>query len=82
PLVEYYIFKTLPAVLPKGPLAVASHFIYSAKWEVLKEKDVNWLKGRYHSTSFYPFDAGHMFPLEQPKEAAQLVKQILEAKSK
>jgi pimeloyl-ACP methyl ester carboxylesterase len=73
---EYQIFCASAIRLGK-PIEVPSWFVYATKHGVLPQKDLAWNRRYFSKTVFLPFEAGHMFPLEQPEKTAQLVKEII-----
>ncbi len=76
-IVEYQIFKNTPSKVGKKNIAIPSHFIYGKSSDVLARKDVLWLQKKFTDTQFVPFSGGHMFPLDQPKQTAQLINQLI-----
>lgn len=54
-----------------------SYFLYSEKHEVLETSDLAWLKKAFRNTEFIGFPEGHMFPMEAPEKAANIIKQLV-----
>lgn len=75
--IEYQVFRELPDLKRNTTLKMPSHFIYSNQYKVLDPKDIQWLKSNLNQTDFRPFDGGHLFPLEQPEETAELIKSLI-----
>lgn len=89
--IETEIFRTLPLYIGRdvAPLRLQHQdlpqsqpkrfYIYSNHHHVTSKKDIKWLKNHFKYTKFIPFDGGHLFPLEQPRETAKLIKQLIES---
>lgn len=75
--VEYKIFKSMPVWLGNIPKSTPIDYIYSAKWEVLTEKEVSRLKSHFPHIRFHAFNGGHLFPFEKPDETAALLRSII-----
>ena len=75
--IEYEIFSTMPAYLGNLNFKVPAYFIYSNKFTVLSKIDLFYLKMVMKNTKFISFDGGHLFPLEKPKETAELISSII-----
>lgn len=78
--IEYDIFCKTPCFIGDTVLPMPSYFVYSAHKEVLQDADLAWLKKNFTRTKLIEFDGGHMFPMEQPAEAAQLIRSLIEEK--
>ncbi len=75
--IEYRLFCQTPTRLgPKNP-PIPSFFVYSTEYQVLSKTDVSWLKRNLKATRFIPFQAGHMFPLEEPQKTADLLNELM-----
>ena len=75
--VEYQVFRTMAHIPGKITFQMPSYFIYSVNYTVLQEKDIESLKRKFVNTQFIPFEGGHLFPLEQPAETAELIKNLI-----
>lgn len=75
--VEYQVFREFPNFKSKVTLPIPSHFIYSSYYNVLWKMDINWLKSRLQGTEFIKFDGGHLFPMEKPELAGDLIKNLI-----
>lgn len=81
PDIEAEIFKTNPTKLGNIQLKMPATYIYSSQYKTLKKGDIDWWKKTYkEQINFIEFDGGHMFPLEQPKATAALIKAIIDGK--
>jgi pimeloyl-ACP methyl ester carboxylesterase len=74
---EYRIFCKTPSTFGPFRLKVPLDYVYSTKMEVTSEKDINHLRSYFKGVPFHAFDAGHMFPLEQPEATANFIKQLI-----
>lgn len=75
--IEYQVFREFPNFKSKVTLPIPSHFIYSNQYKVLWKMDIAWLKSRLQGTEFIRFDGGHLFPMEKPREVAELIKGLI-----
>ncbi len=75
---EYQIFRTIPHRYGNRKLRMPSYFVHSSKFEVISPSDFRSIKRNFSNTEFISFDGGHMFPLEKPKETAELIKQLIQ----
>lgn len=77
--IEYEVFRTMAHIYGKVAFQMPSYFIYSNQYTVLQPKDIEALKHKFTNTQFIPFSGGHLFPLEQPKETADLIKLLIKS---
>lgn len=75
--IEYQVFRTMAHISGKIAFSMPSYFIYSAQHTVLQQKDIEALKHKFINTQFVPFEGGHLFPLEKPKETAELIQNLI-----
>lgn len=75
--IEYKVFTTTPIFLGNTELKVPHSFIYSNQYKTLQRNDIKWWKSSFKAMKFHEFDGGHLFPLEKPQTAAQLIKEII-----
>lgn len=74
--IEYQVFRTMAHIPGKITFSMPSYFIYSEAYSVLQKQDIDSLKRKFVNTTFIPFDGGHLFPFEKPKETAELIKTL------
>ncbi len=75
---EYEIFCASAVRLGKQ-IDLPNWFVYATQGGVLQPKDLDWNRRYFSKTTFVPFEAGHMFPLEQPQKTALLIKEIIQS---
>ncbi len=73
---EYKVFCATPYHIKTSPLSIPATLIYSNSSEVLQPADILWLKKAFNWQTV-EYDGGHLFPLEQPKETAELLLEII-----
>ena len=74
---EYRIFASPPYCPPKLSVQVPCYYVCATRERLLSKRDFKALARLIPNIQFIPFRGGHMFPLEKPKEAAELVKEVL-----
>jgi pimeloyl-ACP methyl ester carboxylesterase len=75
--VEASFFMNTPGIGRKTIFPYPTYLLHSTSGEVLREKDIRWLKKRLPKTDFQAMEGGHMFPLEFPEETAAVLKRLL-----
>lgn len=75
--IEADIFKYFYNGFPKGLKQLSGHMIYGKESNLFTAHDVKWWKRNMKKFNFHEMDAGHLFPMEKPKETANLIKGIL-----
>ena len=75
--IEYQIFCRPPLRLPLLPVRIPCYLLYSASYEACSRSDIRYLAQQLPGIRFIPISAGHMFPMEQPKETAYLIHRLL-----
>ncbi|MCP0913462.1 MULTISPECIES: alpha/beta fold hydrolase [Legionella] len=72
--IEYQIYRTIPHILHEheGKLKLPAALIYGSKSNVIDKFDLRYMKKHYGIINF-EISGTHMFPMEHPKEAADLV---------
>jgi pimeloyl-ACP methyl ester carboxylesterase len=76
--IEYQVFRTMAHIPGKIVFKMPSYFIYSKTYSVLDINDIKWLERKFINTKFIGVDGGHLFPLEQPMETANLIKNLIQ----
>ena len=74
---EAEIFLNFPVSLPSNAFTVKGDLIYSEVNPLLSRIDLWWWKQSFPKVNLIPFPAGHLFPLEKPKELSDLLRTIL-----
>ncbi len=74
PKIEYKIYRTIPHVLHQyeGRLHVPTALIYGRQSSIIRPSDVVYMKKHYGIVNFAT-EGTHMFPMEDPKTAADLI---------
>ena len=75
--VEHKIFSKVPSCLPLKPIHIPSYYLYSTSHSVTSSKNISYLAKQLPTTQFIPVQGGHMFPLEHPKQVADLIHTLL-----
>jgi pimeloyl-ACP methyl ester carboxylesterase len=77
--IEYQIFRTMPHTLSQyeGRLQVPAALIYGKQSTVINRFDLHHMKKHYGIVN-YAMDGSHMFPMEHPLNAANLVLQVID----
>ena len=72
--IEYQIYRTIPHILHQheGQLKVPAALIYGDKSNVIDRWDIRYMQKRYGILNF-EISGSHMFPMECPKMAADLI---------
>jgi pimeloyl-ACP methyl ester carboxylesterase len=73
---EARIFASSPFRIGPAQLSMPSYYLHASKG-VLPLKTIQAHQTRFSNTTFVPVEGGHMFPLEQPVEIAQLISQLI-----
>ncbi len=76
--IEAAFFMNTPGIGRKTSFPFPSFLLHSESEQVLRKKDIRWLKKRMPETVFLAVAGGHMFPLERPAETAGVICAILE----
>lgn len=74
---EYEAFRNTAFIGGKVRYKMPSFFIYSSEYTVLNKKDLKTLQNKFANTEFIEFEGGHLFPLETPKNAGDLIKSLI-----
>lgn len=79
PLVEAQIFRTLPTNLSryKNKLSIPSALVYGEKSDLCPHSMFKRFAKQNNITLKTIKNGGHMFPLEQPEETAQIIKTLI-----
>jgi pimeloyl-ACP methyl ester carboxylesterase len=77
--IEYQIYRTIPHMLHEyeGQLKIPAALIYGSRSNVIDWLDLSYMK-RHYCVKTYPVKGSHMFPMENPLEAANLIVQAVE----
>jgi hypothetical protein len=77
--VEYQIYRTIPHILHhfSEKLRVPSAIIYGNQSNVVNRFDLSYMKNSYGIVNF-EIEGTHMFPMEVPKEAADLITKVVD----
>lgn len=75
--VEASFFMNTPGIGKSTTFPFPTFLLHSESEEVLRFKDIRWLKRQLPGTGFLPVEGGHMFPLELPGETAKAIKSCL-----
>jgi pimeloyl-ACP methyl ester carboxylesterase len=78
PAIEYQIYRTIPHDMMRHlrSLRVPAAFIGGAESDVVRRVRLAGMKPKF---AMRKVPGGHLFPLEQPREAARSIVQVLEA---
>ncbi len=81
--IEYQIYRTIPHVLHQheGKLHRPAALIYGRQSTVIDRFDLRYMKKHYGIVN-YAINGTHMFPMEHPHAAAELIVQAVDALSK
>lgn len=74
---EYHIFQTIPLHFSKSWKGLKGHLIFANEKGVLQRSDRNELRSALPGFQQMSFAGSHMFPLEQPKETAGVLKKLI-----
>lgn len=74
---EIEIFRSTQTHAPKNLKQLKGTMIYGETSDLFWKSDVAWWKRALPNFELVPFSGGHLFPLEQPHETAELIKSIL-----
>lgn len=79
PTIEYQIYRTIPHILHdyEGKLRVPTTLIYGNKSNVVKHRDLDYMK-KYYNINHIEIKGTHMFPMERPEETADLIQYIVD----
>lgn len=75
--IEYLIYRTIPHIIPnyEDKLLVPAALIYGDKSTVMGKMDVRYMKKHFNVIS-YKTKGTHLFPMEHPYGAAELIKKF------
>ncbi len=73
PQVEADIFNHMPTRLPNDLSQVDGTIIYAKHSNIFGPSDISWWKRRHPHFKLVCFDGYHLFPFEQPKQAAEAI---------
>ena len=74
---ETEIYINLPTRLPNEISRIQGTLIYADKVRLLDDADLKWWNKAMPKISKSPFHGSHMFPLEKPRELAEIINKIL-----
>ena len=74
---EYRIFCSTPARIAFIRTKVPIYVLYSAEYEVCRRRDVRYIARQLPDAHLVPVAGGHMFPLEQPGQTAELIRALI-----
>ena len=74
---ETEIFNKFPTSLPKEISRIQGTLFYADKVRLLDDADIKWWNKAMPKIYTKPFHGSHMFPLEKPRELAELINKIL-----
>ncbi|MDX1905537.1 MAG: alpha/beta hydrolase [Bacteroidia bacterium] len=74
---EAKIFSLTPHTPPTTPTQVPVDYLYAVPGGAVPAQVIQRYKRRYPHIRFTPVQGGHMFPLEQPDETAQLILSLI-----
>ncbi len=78
PELESELFRLVPCIIPNHWLSPKDAFIFSSKTSgVHDKKDKKWLSSLQGTELIEYSSAGHMWPLEKPKDCANIVKSVI-----
>ncbi len=75
---EIEIFRSTHTRAPKTLRQLKGKMIYGETSDLFWRSDVAWWKRALPQFELVPFPGGHLFPLEQPDETADLINSILD----
>ncbi len=77
--IEYQIYRTIPHILHQyeGKLQIPTALIYGSKSTVVDRLDLRYMKKHYGIKSFET-KGTHMFPMEEPIAAANLILEVVD----
>ena len=74
--IEYDIYCASPDIYPyNSSIETPIYIIYSN--EIASTGDLNWYKNKFKEIELIAFNAGHLFPFEQPEKTAELINSII-----
>lgn len=78
PAIEAKIYRTLPHNLPKfrGKLTVPAAYIGGTRSQEARMARLSFMK-KYFPFEFHFLEGSHLFPLEKPRETAEIIKQTI-----
>lgn len=74
---EIEIFRSTQTQAPKNLRQLKGKMIFGETSDLFWKSDVAWWKRALPNFELVPFPGGHLFPLEQPDEAAGLINTLL-----
>ena len=78
PKIEAEIYRTIPHYLPKlkGKLKVPAFYIGGTKSREAKLARLGFMK-KHFPFKFYFIEGSHLFPLEKPRQTAELIRRVM-----
>ena len=74
---EIAIFHNSLTLYSKYLRNVKGYLIYGAKNQILWASDLSWINHNFVNLNLLPFPGSHLFPLENPKSTALMIKRCL-----
>ena len=74
---EYNIFCSTPTEIHFMRSKLPTYVLYSAKYEVCRREDIRYIARQLPEARLIPVAGGHMFPLEQPEQTAELIQSLI-----
>ena len=78
---EYHIFQTIPLHFSKSWKELKGHLVFASDKGVLQQSDRNDLRRTLPSFQQTAFNGGHMFPLEQPEQTAEMIRTLINSRN-
>ncbi|TRY33875.1 alpha/beta fold hydrolase [Aliiglaciecola sp. M165] len=75
--IEAQLFRTILVNIPRQLKHVKSTIIFGSKSNMISSWDVSWCRNSMFESSVQMVQGGHMFPLEMPRESAQLINETI-----
>ena len=78
---EYHIFQTIPLHFSKSWKGLKGHLVFASDKGVLQQSDCNELRRTLPGFQQTAFNGGHMFPLEQPEQTAEMIRKLINSRN-
>jgi pimeloyl-ACP methyl ester carboxylesterase len=77
---EYHLFQTIPLHFSKSWEGLKGHLVFASDKGVLQKSDRNELRRTLPGFQQTAFNGGHMFPLEQPEQSAEIIRTLINSR--
>ena len=77
---EYHLFQTIPLCFSKSWKGLRGHLVFASDEGVLQQSDLNELRRTLPGFQQTTFNGGHMFPLEQPEQTAEIIRTLINSR--